>query len=77
MELIVQPTDGIKPLLETIGQAQKSVDVMILRFDLKAMEKELVAARERVYAAVAQIGLDGSHHRSDIALKAEQGLITV
>ena len=37
----------------------------------------LGAARERVYAAVAQIGLDGSHHRSDIALKAEQGLITV
>jgi phosphoribosylamine--glycine ligase len=37
----------------------------------------LARARERVYAAVAGIGLEGSHHRTDIALKAEQGAITV
>ena len=47
MELIVQPTDGIKPLVDTIAHAQKSVDVMIFRFDLKPMEKELEAARDR------------------------------
>ena len=47
MELIVQPADGIKPLIETIERAQKSIDVMIFRFDLKPMEKELEAARSR------------------------------
>lgn len=47
MELIVQPTDGIKPLIDTITKAQKSIDVMIFRFDLKPMEKELEAARDR------------------------------
>jgi phosphatidylserine/phosphatidylglycerophosphate/cardiolipin synthase-like enzyme len=47
VELIVQPADGIKPLLETIEKAQKSIDVMIFRFDLKPMEKELEAARDR------------------------------
>ena len=33
----------------------------------------LAEARERVYAAVAGIGLRGSHHRTDIALRAERG----
>ena len=41
MELIVQPADGVKPLLQTIAAAQKSIDLMIFRFDLKPMEKEL------------------------------------
>ncbi|MEO7422887.1 MAG: phosphoribosylamine--glycine ligase [Ornithinibacter sp.] len=33
----------------------------------------LAAARHRVYAAVAGIDLPGSHHRADIALRAERG----
>ena len=33
----------------------------------------LADARRRVYAAVDGIGLRGSHHRSDIALRAERG----
>jgi len=37
----------------------------------------LAQARERVYAAVAGIELPGSHHRSDIALRAELGEVTV
>ena len=37
----------------------------------------LAQARERVYAAVAGIELPGSHHRSDIALKAERDEVTV
>lgn len=38
---------------------------------------DLEKARERSYAAVAKIDLPGSHHRTDIALKAELGEITV
>ena len=41
MELIVQPADGFKPLLETVAAAQKSIDIMIFRFDLKQIENEL------------------------------------
>ncbi len=33
----------------------------------------LAQARERAYAAVDRIGLDGSHHRTDIAAKAAAG----
>jgi phosphoribosylamine--glycine ligase len=36
----------------------------------------LAQARERVYEAVAGIELPGSHHRSDIALRAERGEVT-
>lgn len=35
-----------------------------------ASGSDLAKARERVYRAVARIGLDGSHHRTDIAEKA-------
>jgi len=38
---------------------------------------DLAAARAASYAGVEQIALDGSHHRSDIALKAERGEVTV
>ncbi|MDW6060951.1 phosphoribosylamine--glycine ligase [Streptomyces sp. FXJ1.4098] len=37
-----------------------------------ATGSDLVKARERAYRAVARIGLDGSHHRSDIAAKAAE-----
>ncbi|GII98538.1 phosphoribosylamine--glycine ligase [Sediminihabitans luteus] len=36
---------------------------------------DLDAARERAYAGVAQIALDGSHHRTDIAAKAAAGQV--
>ncbi|SKC75947.1 phosphoribosylamine--glycine ligase [Krasilnikoviella flava] len=38
---------------------------------------DLAAARAASYAGIAEIGLDGSHHRSDIALKAERGEVAV
>lgn len=60
MELIVQPTDGIKPLLETIAGAQKSIDMMLFRFDLKPMEKELEAARNRGVVVRTLIAHQGS-----------------
>ncbi|MEL7977346.1 phosphoribosylamine--glycine ligase [Isoptericola sp. F-RaC21] len=39
--------------------------------------EDLAAARAASYAGVAKIALDGSHHRSDIALKAERGEVAV
>jgi phosphoribosylamine---glycine ligase len=42
-----------------------------------ALGDDLAEARERAYAAVGRISLDGSHHRSDIALKAVRGEVTV
>ena len=39
--------------------------------------KSLSKARDRAYKKIAEIHLTGSHHRSDIALKAVDGKITV
>ena len=38
---------------------------------------DLAEARDRAYAAVALVELDGSHHRSDIALRASRGEVAV
>lgn len=42
-----------------------------------ALGEDLGAARERAYAALAGIGLDGGHHRGDIALAAAQDRVVV
>jgi phosphoribosylamine--glycine ligase len=42
-----------------------------------AVGTDLAQARQRAYAGVAAVGLDGAHHRTDIALAAERGEVTV
>ncbi|MGW1347173.1 phosphoribosylamine--glycine ligase [Kribbella sp. NPDC002412] len=44
---------------------------------VSATGKDLDEARQRAYAAVGQIRIKGSQHRTDIALKASRGEITV
>jgi len=79
VELIVQPAEGIKPLLQTIAAAQKSIDLMIFRFDLKAMEKELQAARDRgvvVRALIAHQGSQGEKKLRQLELRMlEKGIL--
>jgi phosphatidylserine/phosphatidylglycerophosphate/cardiolipin synthase-like enzyme len=79
VELIVQPDDGIDPILGVIGKAQKSVDIMIFRFDLKPMEKELVAARARgvvVRALIAHQGSQGEKSLRQLELRMlEKGML--
>jgi phosphatidylserine/phosphatidylglycerophosphate/cardiolipin synthase-like enzyme len=60
VELIVQPADGVKPLLETVANAQKSIDIMIFRFDLAPMEKALQEAVSRGVAIRALIAHESS-----------------
>ena len=42
-----------------------------------ALGDDLIQARDRAYAAVERVDLDGSHHRTDIALRAARGEIRV
>jgi cardiolipin synthase A/B len=55
VELIVQPGDGVKPVLEAIKSAQKTLDMVIFRFDLKEVEKAAEAAVGRGVAVRALI----------------------
>ena len=47
MRLIIQPGDGIFPLLEGINRAKKSVEIVIFRFDRTEIERALANAVSR------------------------------
>jgi phosphatidylserine/phosphatidylglycerophosphate/cardiolipin synthase-like enzyme len=47
MQVIVQPDDGLLPLLKAIKRAKKTIDIVIFRFDLSDVEDALAAAVER------------------------------
>ena len=56
MKLIVQPGDGIGPLLKGIRKAKKSIEIVIFRFDREELERALVEAVDRgvfVHALIA------------------------
>ncbi len=55
MQLILQPEDGVAPLIEAIDRAKKTVDIVIFRFDLESIEKALTAAVGRGVAVRALI----------------------
>jgi cardiolipin synthase len=44
VKLIIQPDDGLKPLLKAVRKARKSIDIVIFRFDRAELEKALEAA---------------------------------
>jgi phosphatidylserine/phosphatidylglycerophosphate/cardiolipin synthase-like enzyme len=47
VKLIIQPDDGVAPLLRGIKQAKRSIDIVIFRFDRPELEKALGAAVAR------------------------------
>jgi cardiolipin synthase A/B len=47
VKLIIQPDDGIMPLLRAVKGARKSIDIVIFRFDRTDLEKALHAAVAR------------------------------
>jgi phosphatidylserine/phosphatidylglycerophosphate/cardiolipin synthase-like enzyme len=60
VELIVQPADGPKILLDALAGAQKSIDIMIFRMDLKTVERALETAATRGVAVRALIARESS-----------------
>jgi len=47
LKLLIQPDNGIKPLLEALKKAKKRIRILIFRFDRVEIEKALVAALGR------------------------------
>ena len=47
MKLIIQPDDGITPVVKAIKKAKKTIDIVIFRFDRPEIEKALDAAVDR------------------------------
>jgi len=69
VELIVQPEDGIESLLTALKTAEKTVDIIIFRFDLKPVEKAIEAAVARgvvVRALIAHTNSGGERRLRDL-----------
>ena len=55
MKLFVQPDDGIEPIVEALGRAKSSIDILVFRIDRSEIEKALVAAVGRGVSVTALI----------------------
>jgi cardiolipin synthase A/B len=55
VRLLIQPGDGIRPLVKGISSAQKTVEIVIFRFDQKEIEQALANAVSRGVAVTALI----------------------
>ena len=56
MELIIEPKDGLVPLIGAIKKAKKQIEITIFRFDLKELQRALEGAVTRgvkVHALIA------------------------
>ena len=64
MQLIVQPDDGITPVVQAIDAAERSIEVVIFRLDVHAVTRALERAVRRgvaVHALIAHANSDGTH----------------
>ncbi|HZD94320.1 MAG TPA: phospholipase D-like domain-containing protein [Candidatus Sulfotelmatobacter sp.] len=80
MKLIVQPADGPAPLLKAIKQAQKSIEIVIFRFDLADLEHALEDAAERgvrVHALIAFTNRGGEKSLRKLEMRFLEKGITV
>lgn len=80
MKLIIQPDDGLTPLLEAVGGAKKSIDIVIFRFDRPELEKAIEAAVGRgvvVRALIAHTNRGGEKSLRKLELSLLQAGVTV
>src|SRR5205807_10585128 len=55
VKLIIQPPDGVAPILRAIQKAKKTIDIVIFRFDRAEIEHALAEAIDRGVAVRALI----------------------
>jgi phosphatidylserine/phosphatidylglycerophosphate/cardiolipin synthase-like enzyme len=80
MKLIVQPDDGIVPLVSAIRKAKKTIDTTIFRFDRREIEKALADAVTRgvaVRALIANTNRGGEKNLRKLELRLLAEGITV
>ena len=79
LKLIIEPADGVAPLLALIKSAKRSVEIAIFRFDRRDIETALKAAAERgvkVTALIAFANRGGEQRLRKLELRClEAGII--
>jgi cardiolipin synthase len=80
MKLIVQPEDGVKPLVNGIDGARKSVEIAIFRFDRKEVEHALENAVKRgafVHTLIADTNRSGEKNLRKLEMRLLAKGVTV
>jgi phosphatidylserine/phosphatidylglycerophosphate/cardiolipin synthase-like enzyme len=80
VKLIIQPEDGLNPLLKAVRQARKTIDIVIFRFDRAELEKALeaaVARGVRVRACIAKTNRGGEKMLRKLEMRLLDAGVTV
>ena len=80
VELIIQPDDGLAPLLQAVRHAKNNIDIVIFRFDRTELEKALEAAVARgvvVRALIAHTNRGGEKSLRKLELRMLAAGVTV
>jgi phosphatidylserine/phosphatidylglycerophosphate/cardiolipin synthase-like enzyme len=80
VKLIIQPDDGLMPLLKAVRRARKSIDIVIFRFDRIELERALEAAVTRgvvVRALIAHTNRGGEKVLRKLELRLLNAGVTV
>jgi phosphatidylserine/phosphatidylglycerophosphate/cardiolipin synthase-like enzyme len=80
VKLIIQPDDGLAPILNAVRKAKKSIDIVIFRFDRPELERALEGALARgvvVRALIAHTNRGGEKRLRKLELKLLAAGITV
>ncbi len=80
MKIFVQPDEGVKPLIDAIQRAKKTIDILIFRFDRGDIEKALLNAVSRgvtVRALIAYTNRGGEKHLRELELRLLGAGVTV
>ncbi len=80
MKLLIQPGDGVAPLVEAINGAKSRVEIAIFRFDRGEIEKALANAASRgvfVHALIAYTNRGGERNLRKLEMRLLEAGITV
>lgn len=80
MELIIQPKDGLTPLISAIKKATKQIEITIFRFDLRELQRALESAVTRgvrVHALIAHTSGGGAKRLRKLELELLEAGVTV
>ena len=80
MDLIVQPDDGVAPLIEAVKAAERRVDILIFRFDRPGLERAIEDAVDRgvvVRALIAHTNRGGEDRLRKLELRLLERGVTV
>jgi cardiolipin synthase A/B len=80
LKLLIQPGDGVRPLLDAINGAKSRIEIVIFRFDRGEIEKALANAAARgvfVHALIAYTNRGGEKNLRKLEMRLLEAGITV